>query len=313
MKKLLTATIAVCMLASLLCLSACNISIYNYDNADSYTAGGGEFDLNDVVALDINWVSDKLVVKTDSATNNITIDEENNKTEAKYQMQHYLDANKTLHIRFVEDGTSLVSIGIRKVLTVTLPADDTIRYDDIDIATVSADIEANGFGATDINIDTVSGDANFANVDTIDLAINTVSGNIRYNGILSGNVDVNSVSGDVTLSNVMVANIDIKSVSGRCHFSGAVSGSINANTVSGNYDIRTSTMPTGIQCDSASGDIVLLIPDNDGFRCSFRTASGQFDSNFAVTTSGNIRTYGNGSVVIDIKTISGNFRIDRNQ
>lgn len=310
MRKIITATIAVCMLASLLCLSACNFSIYSYDNADSYTAGGGEFGFGEVESWDIDWVSDKVVIKVDDAASDIIISEENNKTEAKYQMQHFVDADKTLHIRFVEDGTTLDAISMHKVLTITLSS--SMSYTGMDIVTVSADIDASAFSASNINIDTVSGDVILDDIDTSHLTVNTVSGNVSYSGTMSGDANIDSVSGDIALTNASLSSIYVNSVSGKFSFSGEVTN-IVASTVSGNCDIRTSKMPYGVQCDSTSGNIVLSIPENTGFVCSFRTTSGQFDSDFAVTTSGNIHKYGIDDMSIDIKTLSGDLTINRNQ
>lgn len=293
MKKIITAlTIAVSLLILTFCFSACNLNLYTYDKGDSYTVGGGEFAMDTVDSLDIDWVSGKVVVKTDATAQKITLSEDNSKSEDKYQMRHYLDAQKTLRIRFVKDGTSISSINLKKELTVTLPADETKLFSEIDIETVSADFTGDGFNATNIDIETVSGGVDLINVDTTYLDVETVSGNI-------------------TCSDISSKNIDLDSVSGKFDFNGAVSGSIESNTVSGDFEIHTSTMPTSIECDTVSGDITLYVPENDGFGCIFKTISGDFYSNFAVTTSGKSHTYGNGSVVIDIKSTSGNLRINR--
>lgn len=293
MKKIITAlTIAVSLFILTFCFSGCNLNLYTYDKASSYTVGGGEFAIDTVDSLDIDWVSGKVIVKTDATAQKITVSEENSKSEDKYQMRHYLDAQKTLRIRFVKDGTSISSINLKKELTVTLPADETKLFSEIDIETVSADFNGDGFNVTKIDIETVSGGVDLTNVDTSYLDVETVSGNI-------------------TCSDISSKNIDFDSVSGEFDFNGAVSGRIESKTVSGDFEIHTSTMPTSIECDTVSGDIALYVPENDGFSCIFKTVSGDFNSNFAVTSSGKSRTYGNGSVVIEIKSTSGSLRIDR--
>lgn len=184
---------------------------------------------------------------------------------------------------------------------------------EIDIESVSADVDVSGVASSKLSVDTVSGDVYVAAAPG-EVDVESVSGNQRLT-VNSADVDAQSVSGDIVLRGRMNGNIKTETVSGNIDV--AVNGEqvreLAANTVSGNADVHTSLAPKGeIKLESVSGDLKLMLPKNVSAQVRGESFSGDLKAPGARIQKPEhgpgasfTTRYGSGDGEISIETFSG--------
>ncbi len=184
---------------------------------------------------------------------------------------------------------------------------------EVDIESVSADVDVSGVASSKLSVDTVSGDVYVAAAPS-EVDVESVSGDLRLT-VNSGEVDAQSVSGNIVLRGRMNGNIKTETVSGNIDVvvNGEQVRELAANTVSGSADVQTALSPKGeINLESVSGDLRLVLPKNVSAQVRGESFSGDLKAPGAKIqkpehgpgASFNTR-YGNGDGEIRIETFSG--------
>lgn len=146
---------------------------------------------------------------------------------------------------------------------------------ELEIDTVSADIDVHGMASREISLESVSGNISAngapgrAKVESVsgdvsvtfnsrDVAVSTVSGDLTLRGRLNGKVSVETVAGDVF--------VDSK---------GATLSGFQAGTVSGDIQARMGLVEDGVvKMESVSGDLLLIVPRELSAQVSGESFSG---------------------------------------
>jgi hypothetical protein len=149
----------------------------------------------------------------------------------------------------------------------------------LDIESVSADIDIDGVAPEDLDVDTVSGNVviaaapGSANIDSVsgdltltlnsrDAKSESVSGDIVLKGRLDGEVHAETVSGDITIDS-----------------RGERLRRLSTGTVSGDADVRVGLADGGdIKSETVSGEIRLRLPKNLSARVSGESFSGDLEA-----------------------------------
>jgi Putative adhesin len=176
-------------------------------------------------------------------------------------------------------------------------------------------------GSGNITVDNVAGDARISS-GSGDLKINDVkgslhadtgSGNIHAEGI-AGEITASAGSGNVELHQVAAGDIKVETGSGNVKLRG-IKGGLRASTGSG--DIHAEGEAThDWRLGAGSGNITLHLPAQASFDLDARTSSGTLRLNRPVTTQGTISKshvqgkVGNGGVILDVHTGSGDIALD---
>ncbi len=225
-----------------------SFSTLHYDDAEKYTAGGGEV-VGIVEELDIEWVSGDIGIEIYDGTA-VVIEESANTTDEKLCVHWYNDGG-TLKIRFAESGTHNMS-NVVKDLTVKLPKKTLL--DKLEIDAVSADMKLDGLFGKELELVTVSGKIEGVALSFDKIEVESVSGNVELalaDACVPKAIDCDSVSGNVTLRLPSDAGFtaEIDSVSGdfRSNFATVAEGK-NKFRAAGQGD-------TEISLDSVSGDL----------------------------------------------------------
>ena len=202
-----------------------------YVDAGRYQTGNFEYQARDISSIEINWVDDDItIVRKDSGT--LQVAETRKKLSNAQKMRWRLDGSKLI-LQYCKSGYIGRIPSKAKKLRVEVPAGI-----DIDINAVSADIKLENrqdFG--EININTVSGDIEASTAAARKAKLSTVSGDCSLDEIQADNVEINTTSGDITLG------LD------RCD-------KADLNTISG--EVRLLSLPDGgakIDFDHVSGDL----------------------------------------------------------
>ena len=184
---------------------------------------------------------------------------------------------------------------------------------ELEIDSVSANVDVSGVASSRLSIDTVSGDV-FVAAAPREVDVESVSGNLRLT-VNSAEVDAQSVSGNIVLRGRMNGDIKTETVSGDIdvQVNGEQVRELSANTVSGSAELRTALAPRGeIKLESVSGDLRLVLPKNVSAQVRGESFSGDLKAPGASIqkpqhgpgASFSTR-YGSGEGEVSIETFSG--------
>jgi len=189
---------------------------------------------------------------------------------------------------------------------------------DLDIESVSADIDVDGVAPGELSIDTVSGKVVVAAApDHAD--ITTVSGDLQAT-LNSGDVKVETVSGDALLKGRLKGQVHGETVSGRLSIdsAGEPIRRLSAATVSGETALDVGLAGGGeIKSQTVSGDIRLRVPKDLSARVSAQSFSGDLKAPGAKVRKEEFgpgssldQRYGSGAGEIHLETFSGDATLE---
>lgn len=184
---------------------------------------------------------------------------------------------------------------------------------DLQVSTVSANIDVHGIAPRELELESVSGDI-VANGAPRRASVESVSGDVvlTFN---SGEVDASSVSGDLTLNGRLNGEVAVETVSGnmRVDSRGERLRKLSAGTVSGDVELKLGLAPDGeVSMESVSGDLTLVAPRDLSAQVSGESFSGDLSApgarikreEFGPGSSFQTR-YGAGKGEVRIETFSG--------
>lgn len=187
---------------------------------------------------------------------------------------------------------------------------------EVTIESVSGDITLSGVGG-ETTVKSVSGNVDVSDAGSLSRA-ESVSGDVRIRGARSTrSMDISSVSGDVEGANVEANELNISSVSGDVELDDAACDRASFESVSGDIRYAGRISRGGrYEFQSHSGNVVVTIGEDVGFQLEASTFSGDIESEFPITTRSGGRkrrdlegVVGDGSAVIEATTFSGNVEI----
>ena len=132
-----------------------------------------------------------------------------------------------------------------------------------------------------------------------ELVVHTNSGDVSLGGDFE-KLDFSSNSGDLLCRDVTVKQLISQTTSGDIQASGSFAR-IQATSTSGDISLRTSQMITEAAIQSTSGDVVLFIPENDGFTAQLNSSTGDFICAFPDFHGGDTYRYKDGSAKIPVE------------
>ena len=277
------------MAVALCVLAGCSFGNFyrSYDHAWRYTRGGGAID-GRVESLEIHWNAGSVNIQYYDGDEVLLEEDASRPLSRKNSLYYWLDGD-TLRVQYAKSGFRFALLpwtrNPAKDLTVRLPEGTTLEA--LSVYTVSADVWADAIAADEAEIDTVSGDADLANVRFTETEAGTVSGSIQ--AVLLGQshfVELNSVSGSISACTQTADGVQI-------------------NTTSGDVDFAAETAPGSFSASTVSGNICLYLPQDDGYTIRMDSISGDFHSDLPFRPDGGRYTYGSGANKYSVDTVSG--------
>lgn len=246
-----------------------------YANADKYSAGNATFPADDLNDIRINWIDGEVnVLPCDGE--NIEIEESASGNLSEKEKVHYYYNKRTLYIQYAKSSSALFSIGNKhkknKSLTLRIPKTLCGSLSNFELATVSSHNDISGLSCSDMEIDNVSGETIFTDVE------------------VTNKLDFDNVSGDITLQGSF-AELDIDTVSGACFIDNAVT-------------------PSSFSLDTVSGGCELMLPYSAEFCAEIDKVSGNLNfDGFKVTKDDDEYICGNSRNEFEFDTVSGDITI----
>lgn len=143
-----------------------------------------------------------------------------------------------------------------------------------------------------------------------ELEIDCASADVDITDISIENLSLDSASGKCTLTNCSVRAMSVETASGDVTFTGTLD-TLNCDSASAKLHLTVDNCPRSIDVDTASGNLVLTLPEECGFTASLDALSGRFSSEFPTTTDNGHHLYGDGSCKIRMNSMSGDIQIKK--
>lgn len=145
-------------------------------------------------------------------------------------------------------------------ILVKLPTSNSLEQ--MNLTTVSGDVNINSFELGKLLIKATSGDMDISNIAAKSVKITTVSGDAKLRNFITESCDLSSVSGDFIIDSFEVENdFDMNSVSGDFNVNESICNSSFLKTVSGDIN-GTNFYPVEVTLKSVSGDIIITNDDD---------------------------------------------------
>ncbi len=245
-----------------------------YEEGAADTVSSSESNESSLMSIVVDAdVADVIVQESDDDEVHVRYE---NKGSLKQQLRYryyFREENNTIYtgVRRAYTKSGYVSINHTPHITLAIEVPDEMN--NIEIHSMSGDVEVEEANAEKITISSTSGDINFEG-NAKKLRLNTVSGDIECTTDERFEGDMHTVSGDVELE---------------------------ANSA---FNAKIAT---------TSGDIKIELNDTDGYDLKFNTVSGDVDIDYvgechSFSRSGRIG-YGNNGAVIVANTVSGDIKV----
>lgn len=184
---------------------------------------------------------------------------------------------------------------------------------ELEVSTVSADINVHGVAPRELSLASVSGDIT-ANGAPRRASVESVSGDLALT-FNSGDVEASAVSGDLALGGRLSGEVAVETVSGnmRVDSKGERLRRLSVETVSGDADLKVALLPDGeITMQSVSGDLTLTVPRDlsaevtgESFSGNLRAPGAKIQREAFGPGSSFHARYGAGKGEVRIETFSG--------
>jgi len=139
--------------------------------------------------------------------------------------------------------------------------------------------------------------------------INNISADITINNVTIYNLNIKNVSGDIDIEKVLMDKLDIDNTSGSILLFYSSINYIEINSISGTIGLSYDTKPIEVAINSTSGGISIYISEKENIAFRFETVSGSFKTNLQYTKNQNKYTFNEGTLVLDIETVSGYLKV----
>ncbi len=241
------------------------------------------YNLNDIEKIKTDLKSYDVEIK-ESNDNNFKVEvygNEKNKDNIKLKVN-----NKELNIDQIGSSICFGFCYSDSAVVIYMPKENIIE---LDINTISGDIDIFDDILNKVNLKTTSGDIKVKNLE--EAIINTTSGNVMVDKVKEA--VINTVSGDINVDNTQ--NIKVKSTSGDITIM-EVREAFDIKSTSGDVTIRDLIINNDSKVVTVSGDVTINL--NNDADINVNTRSGDRDIK-----------HSKGEYNLDIKTTSGDITV----
>lgn len=163
-----------------------------------------------------------------------------------------------------------------------------------------------------VDAKSMSGDVKALGIKSAEVKLASMSGNVLAQEVIGRDLDESTMSGNATAENCNFINAKVKTVSGNAEYMGAVEN-VSVHSTSGNVKVDGRNLKS-VNANSVSGSVYILLTDASGITANVNTVSGRSNISYGLSKANNAKSgkyyYGDGSVMINAKTVSGNVTIN---
>ncbi|OAB42395.1 DUF4097 family beta strand repeat-containing protein [Paenibacillus glacialis] len=160
-----------------------------------------------------------------------------------------------------------------------------------------------------MNIESVGSHLSIHHVDVNRCRCNITSGKAKLSGKMI-ELDIHATACHISGDNLEIEKLNIHTTSSPVNLSGEFL-EFNAHSTGRSVVVRSSTMLQRIQSISTAANVTVSIPENEGFRFQFKKVSGNFKSDFPLSSDGESYSYKNGLSQFNAEVRGGKFTLER--
>jgi hypothetical protein len=277
----------------------------------TYYSGGVNEDTNEVIVSDqasvpagditkikIDWVAGSVNLRVGTSDQIVFSESSYRNLTDRQKMRYTVSDNGVLQIHFCEnlenifDWFNVDANMPAKTLTLEVPASLVGTLSELDIESVSANIDLSG-------------------VYGIRNDLSSVSGEIRCADVAAEELQLGSTSGSIICSNTTADMLKLNNVSGSMRAEGEFTR-VDAESVSGTINLAFANTPEKIDVDGVSGNIHVALPEGASFTAKFDSVSGSLSCAFPGTMGSDLVVVGDGTASYRFNTVSGSLKIEKN-
>ena len=289
---------------------------FGYDQRGYTVCTDGEesFAEKDVRSLSLDWISGSVSVERWDGKD-VVVREEADRALKEDQCMRWKLSNGELSILPCANKVSNMP---EKHLTVRVPQSLVLEGVGVDVS--SADVKLSGIDAKgEISLESSSGrlyaedcrcaDMRLESSSGVQSVLRTeLSGELRSSSSSGGfaaetlacrALDVDSTSGVQSYSDLRCDSLEISASSGKIRGTELRCCSIKSESSSGSVTLAFAAAPAGIEIETSSGDVELILPKGTGINLLFDSSSGKFGGELV-----------RGDLPIDVETSSGDLTIE---
>ena len=277
----------------------------------TYSSGGVNADSNEIVVSDqasvsaanikkikIDWVSGNVSLRVGSGNEIVFSESSYRDLTDRQKMRYTISDSGVLQIHYCEDLDNIFN-------WFNLDANMAAK-------TLTLEVPASLIGQlTEVNVDSVSANIDLSGVYGLKTELSTVSGEVHCTDISTDELDVSTTSGSIVCENCVARKLDIENVSGSIRAEGEYAD-VDAETVSGSITLGLAIVPDKIDVDGVSGSITVSLPESASFTAKLDTVSGSLNCAFPGTLGNDMVVVGDGSASFRFSTVSGSLNIEKN-
>lgn len=317
---------------SALCLTGCSggiftFFVYNYDNADKYTAGDREI-TDKITTINIDYVSGDVKFRgTDS--DKVTIKETANTTLSEEHKVHTWVDGSTLYVRFCASTKKISFFKIEKDLEITVPGSQTLE--NLTVKVSSGNMDFSGFKTDKLIARSSSGDVGFSctaseaevkassgKIDftqegdgkSIDISSSSGGVAVRQKGSIDS-VKINSSSGSIDALLDKAASVDVHASSGNISIEAEEIADLKSSASSGHNEFRFDKVPKTSDIHSSSGYVKIYVPEDSDLTVHPHISSGELNYDLPLSKKGKDYINGSGANEMTIRVSSGDVNINK--
>ena len=184
------------------------------------------------------------------------------------------------------------------------------------VQTASGGVSLQGIFGDDVVLQTASGDQKLVGKFRT-ARLKSVSGDLELSRAgFAEKLEIETVSGDGELADVLAGELRVRSVSGDQHMERVCAESVTLESKSGDLDLEEALSRSDFRCKTVSGDVDLQ--RCDGLRMTFTTVSGDVSGSLQSpkrftgrTVAGEVHLPGtSGEGTCDVTTVSGDIDLE---
>lgn len=279
------------------------------DNAGSWSVGDGRIS-REVTAIVLESPDVEIQLKT-SPEKDIVIAETSSSELSEDQQVHWQLDGTTLRIKYQNSFWNIFGFllgEVKRSLTVTLPED--LVLDSLKISVASADVITDVLKAQEADFNSASGDVTLNLTGDMKKAeFSSASGNIKAILDNAEEVRAEASSGNISLTMKTAKQMKMDTSSGDITVSADEAASLTLKTASGDVNMSLARASEDAAVVTASGDVVLTLPENADITLEYSTASGDFTTSLPMTASNHTYISGTGAGHMKITTASGDISV----
>lgn len=235
--------------------------------------GSASVEAADVKNIAIEWAAGTVDISVvEDGGDAVELIESDSNSLTRSQKMRWSVSGGTLKIEY-GPGFACSALG-QKRLEVRIPQRFADAFGTVSVSGASGHYALAGFGCEELRLDLASGEIQASDVRADALDVDVASGQVRVEGRMANRVDVDVASGQVDVMCLQDA-------------------------------------PSSVDAKLASGQVIVALPENDGFTAKVDALSGSFSSAFETTQQDGRYLYGDGGISVDVDMTSGTFRLEK--